>query len=827
MTAIILNARRRRAWALLTLVGILLTLVPVSARTTQPIEPAVLNVQTISAQHAAQVLRTLYPRDRITVDARANAVIVVAPEPDVTAMRAVVAGIDVRNPTSATVEAIPLHAVEPGAMAAHLHALFPSTRIVIGPNKTLLVSADAQDMAQIKTVVASTDLTSPSPSPRPEYPAVSVRVSQTSARTVARIAARSVPHTRVAVDGSSIILTGPDDEVTHAKALIAQLDQPQPGIRYTEVYRLHFVDASSVADLLKKSYRDIQVEVDKDLNALTVLGTYTEQQRIADSIAQLDASPFAGAGAGIAAGQPGSSSNAGSGAGGADVDIVNLKAAVPGLNGAPSTSASDIAQTVTQALQAVAPDLHVTVPPNSTQLVLTGSQYSITLAKRLIGELDVAQPLVVLDTEILEVDETVAKNLGLEFASPLITTTFTEVQPLPDPTTGVTPPLTSLQPFSRTPLSLGLQLNLLVQNGSARILADPRITVISGRTASIRAGDTISILTTTGGGAGTIATTQLQSFQTGVTLDITPVVNAENYISVTLHPSVNSLTGTLNGVPQIATRDAQTTVGLGEDQTLVIGGLIQDSTNRTETKMPILGDLPLVGKAFRNETLNKNRNELIVTVTPHVIKPGQPYLSAGPPLPAIPTPEPLPTLPPGTTLPQPRNTPTPAPSPTPYVAPLTPPPSMATPSAGAPSAATSSAPSPTPAPQGSAAPAPAPTPSAFANLNVFTYGQAPNSNYAKPTDPAQIFFVQFSPTVIRNNTPVTINAITTTNAKRMTITYNQVQTQISQTSPGVWQSTYNFNTGGGLGGATNLTLTVTKDDGSVVTASIPVTIVQK
>src|SRR6202011_1370534 len=106
-----------------------------------------------------------------------------------------------------------------------------------------------------------------------------------------------------------------------------------------------------------------------------------------------------------------------------------------------------------------------------------------------------------------------------------------------------------------TALSVTAELHFLVQRGSARVLADPRVTTLSGRTASIRAGDTISILTTTGGGAGTVPTTQLQQFQTGVTLDITPVVNVGNFVTVTVHPTVNSLTGFTNNVPQISTRD--------------------------------------------------------------------------------------------------------------------------------------------------------------------------------------------------------------------------------------------------------------------------------
>ena len=620
-----------------------------------PAEPVAVPLQILPASRAAAMLHKLFPRDKFTPEGDANAVIVLAPAEDLSAVRQIVTAIDVKNPTARTVEAVQTHVVTPQVLAQKISLLFPTAKAIAAPNRTLLLSASPQDAEQIKAVIAAIDVPPATPTPPPQYAPDSVRVADGSARAIARTVARTVPHVRAAVSGSTIVLSGPPDDVTHAKQLISQLDQPGSDIKYTQVYRLRFIDAASAADLLKRSFRNIDVQVDKDLNALSVLASYNVQQRIATALAQLDAAPGGASTGQMPTGQPGSAVNTGY-AGGSDVEVITLKAATPGQNGAASTSAADIAQTLSQAMQAVAPDLKVTVPANSTQLVLTGSPYSITLAKRLIAQLDVTQPLVVLDTEILEVDETVAKNLGLQFTSPLVTSTFSELQPAPV-FDGSNQRLIGLQPLTRTPMNLGLQLNLLIQHGQARILADPRITVISGRTANIRAGDTIAILTTTGGGTGTVATTQLQTFQTGVTLDITPVVNAENYISVTLHPTVNSLEGLLNGVPQIATRDAQTTVGLQEDQTLVIGGLIQDSTNRSESRMPILGDLPLVGRAFRNQAVNNSRNELIVTVTPHILKPGQPFVSAGPPLPAAPTAQPLPTLSPSTTLPTPTPTP--------------------------------------------------------------------------------------------------------------------------------------------------------------------------
>jgi hypothetical protein len=216
-------------------------------------------------------------------------------------------------------------------------------------------------------------------------------------------------------------------------------------------------------------------------------------------------------------------------------------------------------------------DLHVVVPNGMQAIILTCSPQAVRDAKDLIVQLDVVPQSVVLDTEILELDENTSRNLGLELGTTSIGTTFTEVVP-PTQANGQPGYLGAFQPLARTPISFQAQINLLLQNGSARVLADPRITTLSGHTATIRAGDTISILTTVGGGTGTVATTQLESFQTGVTLDITPIITDAGELSVALHPVVNSLTGYLNGVPQISTRDTQTTVHLRDNQTLVIGG---------------------------------------------------------------------------------------------------------------------------------------------------------------------------------------------------------------------------------------------------------------
>ena len=785
--------------------GVIVERTPAALQPAADTAPLVLKPRVIEVQRAANLITGLFPGVRARADARSGSVIVFASPSRFTEIQAAFESLDTKGTTTRGVQAFHVQHADPARVATTLRRLFPGIHIESGPNRSLIVSGSGQELTDVGAVIAGVDAAA-APSTTP-VASESVTVTEARPIDVAR-AVGAATGVRAAVSGQSVVLTGPPEAIARAKTLVAQMDIPSAGVRYSQVYRLHFIDAASVAALVRRTFRNVVVDVDPALNAFSAIATTAEQLRIADAVAQLDNGPSLAGANGHAVGV---GASALSSPNGTVVEVVTLRAAAPGVpgtsNGA-STTAVDIALAVNTALQTVMPDLRVTVPPNNpSQLILTGSPAAITLAKGLIAQLDVAQKLVVLDTQIFEVDETTSKDLGLSLGkNPVIATTYTETTPAPA-ANGVSPPLLGLQQLSRTALSFIAQLNLSLTRGHARILANPRITTISGRTATIRAGENISILTTNGGGTGVAATTQLQTFQTGVTLDITPVINAGNFITVALHPVVNSLAATTNGIPQISTRDTQTTVAMQEDQTLVIGGLIEDNDVRSESKVPFFGDLPLIGKLFRESTVDAQRNELIITVTPHIVNPGEPtYAPPGSTL-GLPTPEPLPTLPPNTpfparstTAPRPRGRATPAPAPAPTASP-----GFAMPFGN---------------------PTPQPTPSAFGLTNTFTYGAPPVNNYAAPGDQVQIFYATFSPTVVRNNATVTVSAITSSNVVKVTVGSGGLVTQLASVGPGQWQATYNFSTAGlptGQG-PVPVTLTATRTDGAQTRISIPVSV---
>lgn len=598
-------------------------------------------------------------------------------------------------------------------------------------------------------------------------------------------------------------------DATPRPLTLAQFVRPQANVRFAQLYKLRFLTAKSVADVLRRSFANIKVSVVADVNAVMVTATGAQQERIADALAQLDvhsgATGTPNPPAAVAANGGGTAAPPSSD-GPTGVDVVTLHAAVPGINGAPSSSASDIATAVMQALSPSMPDLHITLYASNSQLLITGNPTSVRVARELIDKLDALPQLVVLDVTIFEVDENVSKDLGLSLLPAVISTTYTETTPAAPASGGAAPPLLGLQQLSRTPLSLGLQLNLLIQSGKAKVLADPKLTTLSGRPASIRAGDNIAILTTTGGSVGTVATTQLVTFNTGVQLDITPVINADNFISVTLHPTVNNLSSILNGVPQISTRDVQTTVALHEGQSLIIGGLIEDSLNRSETHIPILGYLPIIGKFFTQTTVNGQRNELIITVTPHVIDPLAVAPAVGPAMTQLPEPDALPTLAPATVLPPQRER-----------------------VRAAPSSSFIAFPSDTPAGSTDVASAPVSTAAADAAAapGSFVYGQRPPTvPSAGPNDPPRVLYVNVTPQTVKQGTTIGIEAVTTPNVTRVQVQLGAAAIILHQAGPGLWSATVPF-TMPNIAQTTRVPalLSAARADGVAASVSIPLTLV--
>ncbi len=170
-----------------------------------------------------------------------------------------------------------------------------------------------------------------------------------------------------------------------------------------------------------------------------------------------------------------------------------------------------------------------------------------------------------------------------------------------------------------------LKLDALATEGRVRVLSSPRLLAMDNEPARIQIGNQIAILSQEVGNA--IATTGsstglLRSFSyvdTGVILEVTPTINEGGVVQLKLHQEVSTAGASTNNTPPISKRSVDTTMVAKSGQSVLIGGLISHNKTISRTKVPILGDIPILGHLFSNDSITDRATELIVLITPHII----------------------------------------------------------------------------------------------------------------------------------------------------------------------------------------------------------------
>jgi pilus assembly protein CpaC len=169
-------------------------------------------------------------------------------------------------------------------------------------------------------------------------------------------------------------------------------------------------------------------------------------------------------------------------------------------------------------------------------------------------------------------------------------------------------------------------IDALAQDELIHVLAQPNLTAISGETASFLVGGEFPIPV-----AQQNNTVTIEFKQFGVSLAFMPTVASDGRITLKVRPEVSQLTNqgavqlsagnSTIQVPALTVRRAETTVQLGSGQSFAIAGLLQDVANITGNSVPILGDLPILGALFRSDNFQRNETELVIVVTPYLVRP--------------------------------------------------------------------------------------------------------------------------------------------------------------------------------------------------------------
>ena len=167
--------------------------------------------------------------------------------------------------------------------------------------------------------------------------------------------------------------------------------------------------------------------------------------------------------------------------------------------------------------------------------------------------------------------------------------------------------------------TINAALNALITQGKARVLSRPSVSTLSGEKAKILIGGSIPIPTNEDGSV------TIQWKEYGVKLDIEPVVDQMDKVTSKVHAEVSSLDYshgvTQNGfaIPALSTREAEAVIHVSNGMTMVIGGLLNSEDTKTVSKIPLLGNIPILGEFFKHTSRSRDKRELVILITPHIV----------------------------------------------------------------------------------------------------------------------------------------------------------------------------------------------------------------
>jgi len=234
---------------------------------------------------------------------------------------------------------------------------------------------------------------------------------------------------------------------------------------------------------------------------------------------------------------------------------------------------------------------------------------------------------VMLEVRVSEMSRNLAKRLGINFS--FISESgrkfgISRIGSLIGLGLGPTDPINILFNFTRHGDNFLTFIDALKENGLLRILAEPTLMTYSGKTANFLVGGEFPVPVSQSGDSNAI-TIEWKSF--GVGLNFTPTVLNNEKINMLIEPEVSELdfgAGVLvqgTAVPGVAITRVSTTVELGDGQSFAIAGLLKDNFSQIVAETPVLGQVPILGTLFRSNQFLKNETELVIVVTPHLVKP--------------------------------------------------------------------------------------------------------------------------------------------------------------------------------------------------------------
>jgi type II secretory pathway component GspD/PulD (secretin) len=260
-------------------------------------------------------------------------------------------------------------------------------------------------------------------------------------------------------------------------------------------------------------------------------------------------------------------------------------------------------------------------------MIITDTQNNLNRIRELVEKLDVPPVQVTIDAHIYEIDKNKEAQLGVNWQKAIPVNGTTEnlldinISPMGSDAGG-----TGVFRFGSINVNqFSALLSMLNASTFAKVLSNPVITTLNNRQARITVGQAISYISASQVNAETgNVTNTVGQVNANITLDVTPSVTGNDEVFLDLKPEITSVLGytTLGGnsTPNLSTRNAETQVICRNNHTIVIGGMIKTDVNETINKVPFFSNIPGIGKLFQSKTNRETRSELIIFITPRIVR---------------------------------------------------------------------------------------------------------------------------------------------------------------------------------------------------------------
>lgn len=267
----------------------------------------------------------------------------------------------------------------------------------------------------------------------------------------------------------------------------------------------------------------------------------------------------------------------------------------------------------------------VSLESESNSIILMGIKEEISYITELIDELDKEKTQVYVQARIIEVNDELVNQIGLSYGIFGAKSNGNVLASFSSSLNKGSIPSFSIEglkiPDMVSGLALGASLNLLRQKGALDIVSEPSILAVNNKESSIYVGETISIKVSSSISDGGTTRENYEREDVGLTLKVKPRISNDTKVTLEIETILEGVktTQTISGNADTSKKRIETTAILNNGESVIIGGLIENKSEKTQQKVPVLGDVPLFGELFKNSVENSKKNNLVVIVTPYLI----------------------------------------------------------------------------------------------------------------------------------------------------------------------------------------------------------------